>query len=431
MGQENYQPMPFGLPDQVNGLATSPVDRGDETQERFRYQWAIGVCLLAQGLTGSRAIKALWCEHHEDFLIELSSGRFIAVQVKTDGGENARWRWSDTALVDSITRFCVLEKSHGNSIDNYEFFSNAEPYVPGASSGKDTTVASSPMRLVDCCKATCNPEHIAEPYSSALNGLAKKTGHELLVVFRVLKKLRFALGPVLRGYEDTLSAKVIPEIPGCASLLLVACCRLRDELISLVQNACRLNSPGVDGAISYLANNGRAEFALRGKCITLESASELISRAGNSHFRFIDSGTGLKLGTTPGRTEVLQRKMLNAYIGSQFESLRLRMDSADQRLLERAYLEPEQFEAIAQQLQGAVLVECKDAEAAMFDHADEKTRGMAIYRMVLQRMAHLAENEPGRVCSEPKDTLMGVAGMLSGECKFAWGTPLEEKRDGS
>ena len=84
MGRKNNETLPLGLPEQVVGLATTPSDRGDETQERFRYQWAIGVWLLAQSLSGERVIRALWCEHHEDYLLELPTGRYIAVQVKTD-----------------------------------------------------------------------------------------------------------------------------------------------------------------------------------------------------------------------------------------------------------------------------------------------------------------------------------------------------------
>ena len=59
MGRKNNEPLPLGLPEQVVGLATTPSDRGDETQERFRYQWAIGVWLLAQSLSGERVIRAL------------------------------------------------------------------------------------------------------------------------------------------------------------------------------------------------------------------------------------------------------------------------------------------------------------------------------------------------------------------------------------
>jgi hypothetical protein len=424
--------MPLGLPDQVSGLATAPSDRGDETQERFRYQWAIGVWLLAQSLTNTRPIRALWCEHHEDFLLELPSGRFVAVQVKTDGRENARWRWSDTALVDSVARFCAFERAHGASIDSYEFLSNAGPYTPVITAKKDITVANSPVRLTHRCSSASVPADIEEPYAAAFAALVKKTGGDEAVLFRVLKKLRFAQGPVLRGYEDNLSATVVPGLPGCASLLPVSCCRLRDELIGLVEGACRLKAPGIDGTVAYLASNGRPEVALRGKCITPESASELIARVSQPNFRFVGSGIGLSVGDAPGRSAVLQRKMRNAYLGSQFEALRLRMDSADQRLMERALRQPEDFEAVAQQLVGAVLVECKDIEALASDITDDKARGLSIYKNVLQRMEHLAVHEPGRVCREPKDTLMGIAGMLSGECNFAWGVPLEqESQDGA
>lgn len=426
------KPLPLGLPDQVDGLATAPLDRGDETQERFRYQWAIGVWLLALSLTGKRTIRALWCEHHDDYLLELSAGRYIAVQVKTDSRENAHWRWSDDALVDSVARFCAFERTHGTVIDGYEFISNAAPYVPAATTKRTDSLAASPDRLIQCCSRVSTHSEVEEPYKAAFTGLVGKTGSDAAVLFQVLRKLRFAQGPVLRGYDDTLAASIVPELPGCAGLTTVSCCRLRDELIGLVQAACRLRVDGTDGAVAYLATNGRPDTAIRGKCITPESAAELVARVRQPTFRFVDSGAGIDIGAAAGRAEVLKRKMRNAYLGSQFEPLRMRMDSADQRLMERALLEPEGFDAISNQLVSAVLVECKDIEAMAFDHTDEKTRGLAIYKQILQRMETLAKEEPERVCCEPKDTLMGIAGMLSGECKFAWGTPLEEEaQDGA
>lgn len=423
--------LPLGLADQVSGLPTAPTDRGDETQERFRYQWAIGACLLAEGLSGQRDMRALWCEHHDDYLVELVDGRYVAVQVKTDGGENAVWRLTESALIDSIARFCALERQYGAWVDAYEFMSNAGVYVPGASATSDDTVARSPARLIHCCKEADAPSEVPEPYLSAFKTLSAKTGGDDAVLFAVLRKLCFRQGPPLRGYDDSLAVQVIPSIPGCNALLQVICCRLRDELIGLVGGACRLAMPGIDGTIAYLASNGRPDAALRGKCIAMQSALEVIGRLQQPDFRFVNSGEGLRLGNIPGRADVLQRKMRNAYIGGQFESLRLRMDSAEQRLLERALLESEGFEAVAEQLVGAVLVECKDAEAMAADRSDEKALGPAIYREVLIRMEKLATQQPARVCREPKDTLIGVAGMLSGECRFAWGVPLEEVQGGA
>lgn len=425
------KPIALGLADQVQGLPTAPIDRGDETQERFRYQWAIGVCLLAEGLAGERNLRAVWCEHHDDFLIELADGRFVAVQVKTDGGENALWRLTEGALIDSIARFCKLESSHGSLIESYEFMSTAGAYVPGVSATNDETVARSPARLIYCCQVADSPSVLPEPYATAFKTLREKTGCLDSVLFAVLRKLRFRQGPPLRGYDDTLSGKVIPSIPGCKGLLQATCCRLRDELIGLVEGACRLAMPGIDGAIAYLASNGRPEATLRAKCLAVQSALELVRKVQRPDFRFVNSGDGLKLGNVPGRADVLQRKMRNAYIGGQFESLRMRMDSADERLLERALIDAEGFDAVADQILGAVLVECKDAEALTVNQADEKALGAAIYRDVLLRLERLATLEPDRVCREPKDTLIGVAGMLSGECRFAWGVPLEETHDGT
>lgn len=432
MGRKENESFPLGLPEQVDGLATAPSDRGDETQERFRYQWAIGVCLLAQSLTGERAIRALWCEHHEDYLLELPADRYIAVQVKTDSRENAHWRWSDDALVDSVARFCAFEKMHGAVIDGYEFISNAAPYVPAAATRRADSLAASPHRLIQCCSRAVTYSDVEGPYNAAFTALVGKTGGDATVLFQVLRKLRFAQGPVLRGYDDTLTASIVPNLPGCAGLTAVSCCRLRDELIGLVQAACRLQVDGIDGAVAYLATNGRPDAAIRGKCITPESAAELMARVRQPTFRFVNSGAGISIGATAGRAEVLNRKMRNAYLSSQFEPLRMRMDSADQRLMERALMEPDGFDDVANQLVSTVLVECKDVEAMAFDHADEKTRGLAIYKQILQRMDSLAKEEPERVCREPKDTLMGIAGMLSGECKFAWGIPLdEETQDGA
>lgn len=432
MRPKKDEALPLGLPEQVDGLATVPFDRGDETQERFRYQWAIGVWLLAQSLTATRSIRALWCEHHDDYLLELPTGRYVAVQVKTDGRENAHWRWSDDALVDAVARFCTFEKVHGAVIDGYEFISNAAPYVPSPTARRVDSLAASPDRLIQCCSRASTHSEVEEPYRTAFTALVSKTGGDEVVLFQVLRKLAFAQGPVLRGYDDALAASIVPRLPGCSGLTAVSCCRLRDDLIGLIQAACRLRVDGIDGAVTYLASNGRPDAAIRGKCITPESAAELLARVRQPTFRFVDSGAGIEIGATVGRAEVLKRKMRNAYIGSQFEPLRMRMDSADQRLLERALREPDDFDAIANQLVSAVLVECKDVEAVAFDHADEKTRGLAIYKQILQRMDSMAKEEPERVCREPKDTLMGIAGMLSGECKFAWGTPLEEEtQDGA
>lgn len=416
---------PLGLPGQNAGLPTVPLDRGDDTQERFRYQWAMGVSLIAEGF-GAAPIQALWCEYHEDFLVELHNGAFIAIQVKTIDSENALWRLGDDPLNLSIHRFCDLEAVHGSRIDGYEFCSNAEPYVPGMSAKKDATTTKSPIRLIESCRQASNPTELVESSKAAFEKLRSKIGCPANILLAVLQKLRFRRGPSLRDYDAVLASDVIPTLPGCGHLPSIACRRLRDSLIGMVQTACRVPHGGLDGVLAYIASNGQPEVAIRGKCIPLESARKAIFSLMQPDFRFVDCGLSVQPQGSAGRASVLQKKLRNAFLSPQFEPLRWRMESAEQRLMERAITDSENFEAIANQITGTVLTICKDAEAEAYAIADDKIKGQHVYAQVLHGLKHVAATEAQKVFNEPAETLIGVAGMLSGECRFAWGVPLEE-----
>lgn len=422
----------LGLPDQVNGMATAPLDRGDEVQDRFRYQWAIGAVLLAEGVTGKTPSTALWCEHHEDLLIEQPSGKYIAVQVKTDGAENAKWRVNDSAFVSSIRRFCILEEKFGVQISGYEFCSNAPIYVSSASTESEKNRASSPLALCVACKNAAGHASILAPFFEAFQVLCNSTNRDQVVLFAVLRKLSFRQGPPLRGYLDTLVAQTIPALPNCTSLTVERLRIVRDELMRLVETACGISNGGADGVLAYIAANGRPEVTIRGKCIMLSTAKSCVDQAGRSTFRYVRCGESIQLGQMEGQKNVLHKKMRNAFIEGQFEPMWMRAIAAEQRLLEKAIAEPEQIDELVTQLESTVLTECKDAEALAALEPDERKRGAVIYRTVLQGLTDIAANQPEKVHDEPKDTLLGVAGMLSGSCRFAWGVPVEgDENDGA
>jgi hypothetical protein len=430
MPSEAQLTLPLGLPEQAGGLPTLPSDRGDETQDRFRYQWAIGVVLLAEGVINACPSVAIWCEHHDDFLIELDSGKFRAVQVKTDSSENASWTITANAFVKSIGRFCKLEELYGSQIEQYEFCSNAPVYIPAATAKDESKISLSPVRMRDACLKAGNHSCIALPYKKVFDSLVGMVSASPDTIHSVFAKIFFRHGPPLRGYLDTLVSAVIPSLPHCGSLPASRLKHIRDELIRLVETASGVPTNGVDGVLNYIANNGRPEVSLRGKCITVDAAKTSIEQAAQVTFKYIGIGEGIMLGDVKGQKNTLHRKMRNAFLESQFEPMWLRMVSAESRLMEKAISEPETFDALATQLEGAVLTECKDAEALALLEPDERRRGPMIYRDVLLRLTDLAKNDPVKVEHEPKDTLLGLAGMLSGSCRFAWGVPLEEDESG-
>jgi len=75
--------------------STAPrEDIGADTQRRFRHQAAY-IALVSLGLLEADSpLEELYCEHHDDILLRLKSGRFSAIQLKTreiGGGSIQGW----------------------------------------------------------------------------------------------------------------------------------------------------------------------------------------------------------------------------------------------------------------------------------------------------------------------------------------------------
>lgn len=100
--------------------------------------------------------------------------------------------------------------------------------------------------------------------------------------------------------------------------------------------------------------------------------------------------------------------------------------------MERALEDPNAAMRVTAQLQAVMLVECQNAEAEAALELDERRRGMLIYQRILQRTDELSRHDKASVENERSETLRGVAGLLSGSCKFAWGvTPSSGGIDGT
>lgn len=120
------------------------IDPGDEVLRKFRYQHAYGVILSVGMATGRLACKALWCEHHEDFLTEKADGLFDAYQIKTRKSELGEWQLSDEAFWKSIARFVRLDLAYPGKIQSFKFVSNTQF---SNSSAKDREYLS-PVKLL-------------------------------------------------------------------------------------------------------------------------------------------------------------------------------------------------------------------------------------------------------------------------------------------
>lgn len=412
----------LGVPGQVDGRATLQSDRGDETQALFMYQWAAGVVILAGALASLNEYVAIWCEHHDDLLAELPIGGFHAIQVKTVSAQGAPWTCSDLGFVDAVRKFAEHESKYSSKVPQYIFFSNAKPYVPGKTAKAPTKLASSPLRVRDECRAATGEGSIPAPYKAAFDSLVKASGATPATVFKVLRKLEFQAGLPLEGFREHLGP-VIGGIPACKQFTLGWLDKVRDELLLLVGKASSLAVPSLEFYASVLQSDGRPVAAVRGKRISIEDFATVLKQYPSSEFRYAEVGGHLQLGKASGQMEVLRQKMNAGFVGAYFDSVWLQAMAAERRLMERAHEDPDAAMRVIKQLEGVMLVECQNAEVEAALEADERRRGLLIYQRILQRTDELSRHDKASVENERPETLRGVAGLLSGSCKFAWGVP--------
>lgn len=420
----------LGIPGQENGQATLQSDRGDETQALFQYQWCAGFVLLAGALVGANGYAAIWCEHHDDLLGELHDGRFHAVQVKTNSGSNARWSCSDRGFADAIKKFAEHEAAYSDKFERFILFSNVKPYIPGATARASERLASSPVRVRDVCCEAASFSDVPAPYKASFDALVTHAGAPPGVVFEVMRKLHFQLGPSLEGFREALTATV-QGVPACKQFTVTWLEKLRDELLFMVGKASSMDVPSINFYASVLQSDGRPTAAVRGKRVSRADFEEVIRQHPGGGFRYADVGGSLQLGSASGQKDVLRQKMNAGYVGPYFDALWLLAMSAEQRLLGEAMLDPESTLKKTAQLESVMLVECKTAELAASEEADESIRGPRILRRVFQRAEELAQYDRATVEGERAETLKGIAGLLSGDCKFAWGTTFNGGSSGT
>ncbi|MGQ3053666.1 MAG: dsDNA nuclease domain-containing protein [Roseateles sp.] len=431
MAQEGPSLASLGTPGQVDGHATLQSDRGDETQALFMYQWSAGVTLLAAAVAGINDYTAIWCEHHDDLLGELPSGLFHAVQVKTDSTPNARWTCSDASFGDAIKKFAEHEAAYSARFERYVLFSNIKPYVPGATAKAPARLASSPVRVRDLCLSVLTWSELPQPYKASFEALVKYTGAAADVVFRVLRKLGFQSGPHLEDFREQLCS-VLSGIPACKNFTVGWLEKVRDEVLLLVGKASSVTVPALDFYASLLQSDGRPEAMVRCKRIAKEDFEQAIRQHPGSGFRYANVGGHLQLGQASGQKERLRQKMAAGYVAPFFDALWMLAMSAEERLLAEANVDAEGTLRKTRQLESAMLVACKKVELdVLLAEPDERRRGLKILQGVFQKADELARHDRATVDGERAETLQGVAGLLSGSCKFAWGASVDGAGDGT
>jgi hypothetical protein len=138
-------------------------DPGDETQRNFRYQNGYGAILLIASARGDKPYRAVWCEHHDDYLCEREDNLFDAYQIKTRKPEQGYWKLTDPDLKGSIKKFCTLLSKFGDNIRDFYFVSNTEASNVSQNIQNQNDLRRSPVQFLRVIKDVESESDIPDP----------------------------------------------------------------------------------------------------------------------------------------------------------------------------------------------------------------------------------------------------------------------------
>lgn len=403
------------------------IDRGDDVLRRFRFQ--IGyVALKAISLLGADCMAiCIYCEHHEDALIELVNGKFIGTQIKTREVGLPPFKSSDSQIVSALVRFCKEDAVYPGQFEGFCLATNGV-FFKGEG-------ADDPRNLIACARDNPQLAGLSRRHSlrQAFESIATAAAVPLASAVNTIAKLQLDEGQT--GIDlDPLVVQALSEVGGCADIrhvhLLKAASLVRDGLMSassLAHSRSQIaaNSPTLDIAERTKAltlANKRVDGAFVRKCI--DDAGPLTSTPAKE---LLAIQNYLQRDGSPATMSRMEAKMA---VG-KLTVMEVEQFKDDVRTLECSFLrwkEKHDFKEAndrLQHVQSVALQQCRamhDGKLAPSGHRDPIVSDRSALNA---RLVNTASVEAQTLFGCRAEHLAGAVGMLTEECRVWWSTPFD------
>ena len=254
-------------------------DPGDKTQRNFRYQHGYGVILLIASARKDKPYRAIWCEHHDDYLGERDDDLFDAYQIKTRKPETGPWTLSDEPFKNSIKRFCDLQRRFDQSMGDFYYVSNVDYLNVGTDIKDQSKVGRSPIQFMRAVKEIDSLEDLPPPFGPAFRNLSKYCECAPDQLYLVLKKLHLVKGPGRDSFDAEIAHSHLPHLPSCSELSISALKTITDDLIQRVFSASSLQIDDPNLHLSPVIEDSTQDPVLKAKRISVETVEAIIDEA--------------------------------------------------------------------------------------------------------------------------------------------------------
>ncbi len=389
---------------------------GQDTERNYRYQHAYGVILLLGAVSNRLPYLSIYAEHHEDFICERSDSLVDGFQIKTRKPEEGSWDLADDALKMSIKHFVELNNTFHEAVGSLNFVSNVDFSNPGSDIKDHLKLRRSPVKFIKIVKECSSVDNITAPFDITLSELCAYCGCSAEELFATIKKVELILGPDRNSFDSEIVTTHLATLPNCSTFSVPVLNAIRDELIHRVWLAShKVDDPSKHW---YPINKISPDNPyITEKRISVEMVLQTIHKNVEPPFRYFDTST-ITLGNGKGNLEILRKKMERGNLHNQILTMERRSLSAEQKLIEFAIRNPIGTEAHLAQLESIVQGECDEA------YLNASLKGVPIGPQMLadvyNRLKLKSEQQSDLVLRQPYELLVGISGLLTGECKVWW-----------
>jgi Cap4 dsDNA endonuclease len=401
-------------------------DAGSETLRRYRYQAAYAAWLAISALNGVPEAVAVYCEHHDDVLLEFDDGRCDAIQVKSQSDGAGPLKGTAEPVLTSLRRFAVLEHKFGPRFRRYRLATIAGFY----------RAAKSSSNLGHCLEQAqaCAPESTPDaPLSILVRRIKAPPEVSTETVVGALKKVQLDHSLPKLGDMETRVREAVESLEGVgqyrASDLLDAALAIID--LAFAAGAATQESSSAN-YVAYLEDpaSHATNAAIKAKRLALEDIRVVIREAAEKAV-LLRSKEGSDITKLPATSGVALRKLdaggVSVHTAGILEDLR---SSAELEISDRLYRDGAEI-ANADYDHLKVLVETLAEDARLeAASASKDDYGPAMYLALRKRLKAQGDATPASTRGFSTEQLTGMAMILTELCKVWWSEPFALEPDG-
>ena len=397
------------------------IDRGDDTQRRFRYQNSCACFISLKMLEDDSTYQEVYCEHYEDILLKLKTGKYAGVQIKTRDNSLGCFDIKDEAVENSISRFIKLNIKFKGLFSYFVLATNVG-FCRSDSKGLNELISwSKTIQVSSIAKGRTEFAKLVKKLSGSISGCDYED------VITTISKIRPRGDmPQFNDIED----KIFSKLCALGTYGTIPPRIIKLTISRLIMKHSEASSLAYNGEMDYYVfakdhEKEEIQIIIKSKAINKENIISIIDEVIENPEPIIKLKNPKSILTIPKTTGILEQKMDKGDINVDNVTLMKDNKFATENYMTKEYYKSNELsEEKYNQIRQIVLNECQ----ASYDSFDKKSIfGLEMLNDVRNRLMERYKLDKNCFFGCTPEHLLGMAGILTEECKVWWSEKFEIK----